>query len=76
MNTPPLARARPSTPSAPHPCFWAAIAGSGLEDNLYLGKGVRAKTNAEMVAKMRRIIEEFSLEVATPDEGREILGLK
>ncbi len=48
----------------------------GLEDNLYLGKGVRAKTNAEMVEKMKRIIEEFSLEVATPDEGREILGLK
>ena len=48
----------------------------GLEDNLYLSKGVRAKTNAEMVAKMKRIIEEFSLEVATPEEGREILGLK
>ncbi len=48
----------------------------GLEDNLYLGKGVMAKTNAEMVEKMRRIIEEFSLEVATPEEGREILGLK
>lgn len=48
----------------------------GLEDNLYLGKGVMAKTNAEMVEKMRRIIEEFSLEVATPDEGREMLGLK
>ena len=48
----------------------------GLEDNLYLGKGVMAKSNAEMVEKMRRIIEEFSLDVATPDEGREILGLK
>lgn len=47
----------------------------GLEDNLYLAKGVLAKTNAEMVEKMRRIIEEFSLEVASPDEGREILGL-
>lgn len=47
----------------------------GLEDNLYLEKGVLAKSNAEMVQKMIRIMKEFSLEPATPDEGRKILGI-
>jgi len=47
----------------------------GLEDNLYLGKGTLAKSNAEMVEKMVRIVEEFSLDVATPDQARSILGL-
>jgi uncharacterized protein (DUF849 family) len=48
----------------------------GLEDSLYLGKGQLAKNNAEQVAKIRRIIEELSLEVATPDEARKMLDLK
>ena len=48
----------------------------GLEDNLYLGRGQLAKSNAEQVAKIRRIIEELSFEIATPDEARQILGLK
>lgn len=48
----------------------------GMEDNLYLGKGRLAQTNAELVAKMARIITELDLEVATPAEAREILGLK
>ena len=48
----------------------------GLEDNLYLTKGELAKSNADMVAKMRRIVEELSFEIATPDEARQILGLK
>ena len=48
----------------------------GLEDNLYLSKGVLAPDNAAMVAKMRRILEELSLQVATPDEAREMLGTK
>jgi uncharacterized protein (DUF849 family) len=48
----------------------------GLEDGLYLGKGQLAQSNAEQVAKIRRILSELSLEVATPDEAREILGLK
>jgi len=47
----------------------------GMEDNLYLGKGVLAKNNAEMVAKMVRIMKELDLEPATPAEAREILGL-
>jgi uncharacterized protein (DUF849 family) len=48
----------------------------GLEDNLYVEKGVLAKSNAELVEKMARIIREFSLEPATPDEARQILGIK
>jgi uncharacterized protein (DUF849 family) len=48
----------------------------GLEDSLYLGRGQMAKTNAEQVRKIRRILEELSLEVATPDEARQMLQLK
>ncbi len=48
----------------------------GLEDNLYLKKGVMAKSNGEQVAKIIRIARELDLEPATPDEAREILGLK
>ncbi len=48
----------------------------GLEDNLYLEKGRMAKSNAEHVEKIIRIARELGLEPATPDEGREILGLK
>lgn len=48
----------------------------GLEDNLYLGKGKLAPSNADQVAKIRRILEELSLEVATPDEARKMLDTK
>ncbi|SCK37481.1 Uncharacterized conserved protein, DUF849 family [Variovorax sp. HW608] len=48
----------------------------GLEDSLYLGKGEMAKSCAEQVRKMRRILEELSMEVATPAEARAMLGLK
>jgi uncharacterized protein (DUF849 family) len=48
----------------------------GLEDSLYLGKGKLAESNADQVLKIRRILEELSLEVATPDEARDMLGLK
>jgi uncharacterized protein (DUF849 family) len=48
----------------------------GLEDNLYLERGVMAKSNAEQVTKMTRIAKEFGVEPATPHEAREILGLK
>ena len=47
-----------------------------MEDNLYLGKGVLAKDNAELVTKMVRLMKEFDFEPATPDEAREILGIK
>lgn len=48
----------------------------GMEDNLYLSKGVLVKSNEESVAKIRHLIEELSLEVATPDETRKMLKLK
>lgn len=48
----------------------------GLEDNLYLGKGQLAKSNAELVERSRRILENLSLEIATPDEARQALALK
>ena len=48
----------------------------GLEDSLWLGRGQLAKTNAEQVAKARRLIEEVGLAVATPNEAREMLKLK
>src|SRR2546422_719305 len=48
----------------------------GLEDSLWLGRGTLAKTNAEQVAKIRRILEELGLAIATPDEAREMLKLK
>jgi uncharacterized protein (DUF849 family) len=58
----------------------AAIMGShvrvGLEDSLYLGRGQLAESNADQVARIRRILEELSLEIATPAEARQLLRLK
>ena len=48
----------------------------GLEDSLYLGKGRMAKSNAEQVTRIREILEDLSLEIATPAEAREALDLK
>jgi uncharacterized protein (DUF849 family) len=49
---------------------------TGLEDSVYLGKGELAQSNADLVAKIVRILRELSLDVATPDEARELLHLK
>ena len=48
----------------------------GFEDNVYLSKGVLAKSNGELVEKVVRMAKELGREIATPDEAREILGLK
>lgn len=48
----------------------------GLEDSLWAGRGELATSNAVQVTKIRSIIEGLGLQVATPDEAREILGLK
>ena len=48
----------------------------GLEDSLYLGKGRLARSCAEQVRKIRRILDELSLEIATPAEARAMLQLK
>ena len=61
-------------------CTHAALLGGnvrvGLEDSLYIGRGELAKSNADQVAKIARILGELSLEIATADEAREMLSLK
>jgi uncharacterized protein (DUF849 family) len=48
----------------------------GLEDSIYLGPGRLAESNAEQVRKIRTILEELSLDVASPVEARAMLKLK
>jgi uncharacterized protein (DUF849 family) len=57
----------------------AALGGNvrvGLEDSLWAGRGELATSNAIQVSKMRTILEGLGLQIATPDEAREILDLK
>ena len=67
-------------PSQFHLGALAAIMGGnvrvGIEDNIYLERGVLAKGNSELVTKMVRIARELGREIATPDEARQMLGLK
>jgi uncharacterized protein (DUF849 family) len=48
----------------------------GLEDSLWIGPGQMASSNAEQVSRIRVILEALNIEVASPDEAREILHLK
>ena len=48
----------------------------GLEDSLWIGPGKLAESNAQQVRAARQVIEGLGLEVATPDEAREMLQLK
>lgn len=48
----------------------------GLEDSLWIAPGELARSNADQVSKIRRIIEELGLQAATPDEARAMLKLK
>ena len=48
----------------------------GLEDNIYLEKGVLAKGNKELVEKVVSIAKRYGREIATPNEAREILGIR
>jgi uncharacterized protein (DUF849 family) len=62
------------------PCVaMALVAGGhirvGLEDNIYLDKGVLAKNNAELVTKARRIVQDLGGELANPREARALLNL-
>lgn len=61
-------------------CTMAGILGGnvrvGLEDSLWLGPGQQATSNAQQVAKIRRILEDLGHSIATPDEARQILALK
>jgi uncharacterized protein (DUF849 family) len=48
----------------------------GLEDNVFLSKGVLAKSNAELVEKATRIIRDLGGDIATPQEARELYSIK
>jgi uncharacterized protein (DUF849 family) len=48
----------------------------GMEDNIFVEKGVLCKSNADLVDKVVKIAKELGREIATPDEARKILGLK
>jgi uncharacterized protein (DUF849 family) len=48
----------------------------GLEDSLWIGPGKLAESNADQVRKIRMVLEGLSLEIATPDEARQMLALK
>ena len=71
-----LAAGRFQMPFLTHAATMGANVRVGLEDSLWLGRGQLAKSNADQVAKIRRIIEELSMEIATPDEARKMLALK
>ena len=47
-----------------------------VEDSLWIGPGKLAKSNAEQVRNVRSILEGMGLEIASPDEARQILSLK
>jgi uncharacterized protein (DUF849 family) len=48
----------------------------GLEDSLFIERGQLAESNAQQVAKVRRLVEELGFDIATPDDVREMLDLK
>ena len=48
----------------------------GLEDSLWIGPGQLAESNAQQVRAIRQVIEGLGLQVASPDEAREMLALK
>jgi uncharacterized protein (DUF849 family) len=57
----------------------AAMGGTvrvGMEDSLWIGPGKLAQSNAQQVTNVRKILEGLGLEIASPDEAREILSLK
>lgn len=70
-----LGAGRAEFPISTHNLFLGGHVRVGMEDNLNLGKGRPAKSNAELVEKMVRIMREFDFEPASPDETRAILGL-
>lgn len=71
-----LGAGRHQFPMAEHAIQMGGNVRVGLEDNLYITKGQLAKNNAEQVLAIKKIIEQKGLQVAGPDETREMLGLK
>ena len=71
-----LAAGRHQMPFATQAAMMGGHVRVGLEDSLFIGRGKLASSNAQQVAKIRHIIEELGYEAATPDDAREMLGLK
>jgi uncharacterized protein (DUF849 family) len=71
-----LAAGRHQMPFVTQAALFGGHVRVGLEDNLYIGRGRLASSNAEQVAKMVRILGELGLEPATPSEARDLLDLK
>jgi len=67
---------RHELPLATHAILMGGHARVGFEDNIFYQKGVLADSNAQLVARIVRLAEELGREVATPDEAREILGIR
>ena len=71
-----LAAGRKQTPLATMAATMGGNVRVGLEDSLWDGPGELARSNADQVRRIRRILEDLSLRIATPDEARETLQLK
>jgi uncharacterized protein (DUF849 family) len=71
-----LAAGRSQIPFATQAAMMGGNVRVGLEDSLFIGRGTLASSNAEQVAKIRRILEELGHSIATPAEARAILALK
>ena len=71
-----LAAGRHQMPFATQSAMLGGNLRVGLEDSLYIGKGELATSNAQQVSRIRSIIENLGLSVATPAEARERLALK
>ncbi len=71
-----LAAGRAQIPMATMAAAMGGHVRVGLEDNLYLGKGVLAESNAAQVTLIREIVERLGRTIATPDEARALLHLK
>ncbi|MEO1291228.1 MAG: 3-keto-5-aminohexanoate cleavage protein [Pseudomonadota bacterium] len=71
-----LAAGRNQMPFATQSAMLGGNLRVGLEDSLYIGKGELATSNAQQVSKIRSIVENLGLTVATPAEARERLALK
>lgn len=71
-----LAAGRHQMPFATQAAMLGGNLRVGLEDSLYIGKGELARSNADQVRKIRNIVENLGLSIATPAEARQRLGLK
>lgn len=71
-----LAAGRHQMPMCVHNALMGGNVRVGLEDSLNLGRGELARSNADQVSKVRRILSELGYEIAKPDEVRQRLALK